>query len=99
MDPGVQDEVERLRVLVGAFELALGHLFEASPGGSEARARLAADLHELLDRTNERQAGSPAAQTYEALLRRLGAAAPDDPSGLGVVPTPEQGLPPVGPGA
>lgn len=99
MEADIRDEVERLRVLVGAFETALGHLFEASPGGSEARARLAADLRALLDSTNERQPGSPAAQTYEALLRRLGATGPGDPSGLGAVPTPERGLPPSGPGA
>ncbi|HEV7438265.1 MAG TPA: hypothetical protein VGN94_01380 [Methylobacterium sp.] len=94
----MQDEVERLRVLVGAFELAIGHLFAASPGGDAAKDRFAADLRELLAATNERQPGSPAAETYEALLRRLGAAHPDDPFGLGVVPTPEQGAPPVGSG-
>ncbi|KAB1070464.1 hypothetical protein [Methylobacterium planeticum] len=95
----MQDEVERLRVLVGAFELAIGHLFADSPGGEAAKGRFVADLRALLDATTERQPGSPAAETYAALLRRLGAAGPDDPSGLGVVPTPEQGAPPVGPGA
>jgi len=95
----MQDEVERLRVLVGTLELALGHLFAASPGGDAAKARFVADLRALREATNARQPGSPAAETYEALLRRLGAAHPDDPSGLGVVPTPEHGAPPVGPGA
>ncbi|WP_336491279.1 hypothetical protein [Methylobacterium nigriterrae] len=92
----MQDEVERLRVLIGALELALGHLFAASPGGEEARGRFAADLRDLLAATNERQPGSPAAETYEALLRRLGAAGPAET--LGAVPTPERGAPPSGPG-
>lgn len=92
------DETERLGLLVGVFELALTRLFEASPGGGQARALFAEDVRRLLADTREVQAGSPAVQTYEALLRRMGATGPGDADGLGVVPTPEQGLPPSGSG-
>lgn len=92
----MQDEIERLRLLVGAFELALGRLFETVPGGTDARERFAGDLRELVDNTKALQPDSVSVQTYEALLRRLGTAAAAD---LAAVPTPERGTPPVGPGA
>ncbi len=92
------DETERLGLLVGVFELALTRLFEASPEGGQARERFVEDVQRLLADTREVQTGSPAVQTYAALLRRLGAAEPGDPGGLGVVPTPEHGLPPAGSG-
>ncbi|MBB5761362.1 hypothetical protein ABEV34_10180 [Methylorubrum rhodesianum] len=92
------DDTDRLGLLVGVFELALNRLFEASPEGGQARDRFVEDVRRLLADTRELQADSPAAQTYEALLRRLGATHPGDADGLGVVPTPEQGVPPVGSG-
>ncbi|GMA74952.1 hypothetical protein GCM10025880_13690 [Methylorubrum aminovorans] len=55
-------------------------------------------MRRLLAETRALQGDSPAVQTYEALLRRLGATRPGDADGLGVVPTPEQGVPPVGSG-
>lgn len=93
----MQDEVAKLNVLINCLELAVGRLFEAADGGSRAKGLFVEDLRRLLDDTNELQPNSPAARTYEALLRRLGAAGGS--SELGVVPTPEQGAPPVGPGA
>ncbi|MFF8799595.1 MULTISPECIES: hypothetical protein [unclassified Methylobacterium] len=92
------DETERLGLLVGVFELALTRLFEVSPGGGQARERFVEDVQRLLADTRAIQTDSPAVQTYTALLRRLGAADPGDPGGLGVIPTPEHGLPPSGSG-
>ncbi|MBB2961859.1 hypothetical protein [Methylobacterium sp. R2-1] len=92
------DDTERLGLLLGVFELALSRLFEASPGGGQARDLFVEDVRRLLADTRELQSDSPAVQTYEALLRRLGATSPGDADGLGVVPTPEQGVPPVGSG-
>lgn len=93
------DETERLGLLVSVYELALTRLFEASPEGGRARDLFVEDVRRLLADTREVQAdGTPAVQTYEALLRRLGAARAGDPGGLGVVPTPERGLPPAGSG-
>lgn len=94
----MQDEVAKLNVLINCLELAIGRLFETASGGAQAKALFVGDLKGLLDNTNELQPDSPAAKTYEALLRRLGAADAQDGSGLGVVPTPEQGAPPVRPG-
>lgn len=92
-------EVQKLELLTGLYEVAIGRLFETVPGGDEAKRRFAADVRQLLEVTRERQPDGLAVQTYEALLRRLGAAPPDAAGGLGVVPTPEQGLPPSGSGA
>lgn len=92
------DETEQLGLLVAVFELALARLFEASPGGGRARDLFVEDVRRLLADTRELQGESPAAQTYEALLRRLGVTHPGDPDGIGVVPTPERGAPPVGAG-
>lgn len=92
----MSDEVERLGILVELMELALGRMFETTPGGSKAKGLFVEDVRRLLADTRERQPDSPAVQTYVALLRRLGAVEADDPSGLGVVPTPEHGLPPAG---
>ncbi|MGA4553934.1 hypothetical protein [Methylorubrum aminovorans] len=92
------EDTERLGLLVSVFELALGRLFEASPGGGQARDLFVEDVRRLLAETRALQGNSPAVQTYEALLRRLGATRPGDADGLGVVPTPEQGVPPVGSG-
>ncbi|POR40417.1 hypothetical protein [Methylobacterium sp. V23] len=94
----MSDDTQKLEILVGLYELAISRLFETVPEGSEAKRLFVEDVRQLLDNTNEVQAHSPAAQTYEALLRRLGAAPPDAAGGLGVVPTPEQGLPPSGSG-
>ncbi|POR40515.1 hypothetical protein [Methylobacterium sp. V23] len=91
-------DAQTLELLVGLHELAICRLFEAVPGGDEAKRLFVQDVQRLLDSTNEVQAHSPAAQTYEALLRRLGAATPDAAGGLGVVPTPKQGLPTSGSG-
>lgn len=93
----MSDEIERLGLLTGLMEAAIGRLFEASPGGAEAKRLFVEDVRRLLADTREVQDASPAIQTYEALLRRLGAAGPGD-GALGVVPTPEQGLPPAGTG-
>lgn len=92
------DDTERLGLLMGVFELALSRLFEASPGGGQARDLFVEDVRRLLADTRELQSESPAVQTYEALLRRLGATRPGDADGLGVIPTPEQGVPPAGSG-
>lgn len=94
----MSEDTQKLQILVGLYELAISRLFETVPGGDEAKRRFVQDVQQVLDRTNELQPHSPAAQTYEALLRRLGAAPPDAAGGLGVVPTPEQGLPPAGAG-
>ena len=94
----MSDDTQKLGILVGLYELAIGRLFESVPGGGEAKRLFGEDVRQLLDSTNELQLHSPAAETYEALLRRLGAAAPDAAGGLGVVPTPERGLPPSGSG-
>lgn len=94
----MSDDTQKLEILVGLYELAISRLFEAVPEGGEAKRLFIQDVRQLLDSTNEVQPHSPAAQTYEALLRRLGAAPPDAAGGLGVVPTPEQGLPPAGSG-
>ncbi|WP_264047985.1 hypothetical protein [Methylobacterium flocculans] len=90
------EDTQKLEILMGLYELAISRLFEALPGGDEAKRLFVQDVQQLLDSTNELQPHSPAAQTYEALLRRLGAAPPNAAGGLGVVPTPEQGLPPSG---
>ncbi|GJD94817.1 hypothetical protein [Methylobacterium iners] len=74
------------------LELAVMRLFETASGGAEAKALFVADVRRLLADTEAVQPDSPAVRTYTALLRRLGA--DDSP-----VPTPEQGLPPVGSGA
>ena len=92
------DDATRLGLLVNLYELAITRLFDTVPGGLEAKRLFVEDVRQVLDRTNEIQPHSPAAQTYEALLRRFGATTPDDASGLGVVPTPEQGLPSSGSG-
>ncbi|KQP10128.1 hypothetical protein ASF28_02935 [Methylobacterium sp. Leaf99] len=94
----MSDDTQKLQILVGLYELAISRLFETVPGGDEAKRLFVQDVQQVLDSTNELQPHSPAAQTYEALLRRLGAAPPDAAGGLGVVPTPEQGLPPAGAG-
>jgi hypothetical protein len=94
----MSDDTQKLGLLVGLYELAISRLFEAVTGGDEAKRLFVQDVRQLLDSTNELQPHSPAAQTYEALLRRLGAAGPDAAGGLGVVPTPEQGLPISGSG-
>ena len=94
----MSDDTQKLGLLIGLYELAISRLFEAVPGGGEAKRLFVQDVRQLLDSTNELQPHSPAAQTYEALLRRLGAAGPNTPGGLGVVPTPEQGLPISGSG-
>ncbi|TXM65583.1 hypothetical protein FV226_24780 [Methylobacterium sp. WL12] len=93
----MSEQVEKLGILVGLFELAIGRLFETVPAGDEAKRLFVDDVRQLLDATNELQPHSPAAQTYESLLRRLGATSPED-AGLGVAPTPEHGLPVSGPG-
>jgi hypothetical protein len=90
-------EAERLGLLIDLHELALTRLFETAAGGAEAKALFVADVRRLLAATRTLQPEGPAARTYEALLRRLGATA-GDPD-LAVSPTPEQGLPPSGPGA
>ncbi|KQP35179.1 hypothetical protein ASF49_22545 [Methylobacterium sp. Leaf104] len=92
------EDTQKLGILIGLYELAISRLFETVPKGDEAKRLFVDDVRQLLDSTNELQPHSPAAQTYEALLRRLGAAPPDAAGGLGVVPTPEQGLPPSGSG-
>jgi hypothetical protein len=94
----MSEDTQKLEILVGLYELAISRLFETVPGGDEAKRLFVQDVRQLLDSTNELQPHSPAAQTYEALLRRLGAAPPDAAGGLGVVPTPEQGLPTSGSG-
>ena len=94
----MSDDTQKLEILVGLYELAISRLFETVPEGGEAKRLFVQDVRQLLNSTNEVQPHSPAAQTYEALLRRLGAAPPDATGGLGVVPTPEQGLPPAGSG-
>ena len=94
----MSDDTQKLELLVGLYELAISRLFETVPSGGEAKRLFVQDVRQLLDSTNELQPRSPAAQTYEALLRRLGAADPDAPGGQGVVPTPEQGLPTSGTG-
>jgi hypothetical protein len=94
----MSEDTQKLEILVGLYELAISRLFETVPGGKEAKRLFVDDVRQLLDSTNELQPHSPAAQTYEALLRRLGAAPPDAAGGLGVVHTPEQGLPPSGSG-
>ena len=93
----MSEQVEKLGILVGLFELAIGRLFETVPAGDEAMRLFVDDVRQLLDATNELQPHSPAAQTYESLLRRLGATSPED-AGLSVAPTPEHGLPVSGPG-
>lgn len=94
----MSEQVEKLGILVGLFELAIGRLFETVPAGDEAKRLFVDDVRQLLDATNELQPHSPAAQTYESLLQRLGATSPEDALGLGVAPTPEHGLPVSGPG-
>lgn len=94
----MSEDTQKLQILVGLYELAISRLFETVPSGNEAKRLFIKDVQQVLDSTNELQPHSPAAQTYEALLRRLGAAPPDAAGGLGVVPTPEQGLPPAGSG-
>jgi hypothetical protein len=94
----MSDDTQKLEILVGLYELAISRLFETVPGGDKAKRLFVQDVEQLLDSTNELQPHSPAAQTYKALLRRLGAAPPDTDGGLGVVPTPERGLPPSGSG-
>ena len=98
MNEAMSEDTQRLGLLVGLYELAISRLFETVPSGDEARRLFVQDVRQLLDSTNELQPHSPAAQTYEALLRRLGAAPPNAADGLGVVPTPEQGLPTSGSG-
>lgn len=93
----MSDEVERLGLLTGLLETAIGRLFETSPSGAEAKRLFVEDLRRLLAETRAVQEDSPAIRTYAAMLRRLGAAGPDE-GDLGVVPTPERGLPPAGPG-
>ncbi|WP_375408932.1 hypothetical protein [uncultured Methylobacterium sp.] len=94
----MSDDTQKLGLLVNLYELAITRLFDTVPGGREAKRLFVEDVRQVLDRTNELQPHSPAAATYEALLRRLGATGPDDAPGLDVVPTPEQGLPPAGSG-
>ncbi|KQQ48639.1 hypothetical protein ASF58_05045 [Methylobacterium sp. Leaf125] len=94
----MSDDSRKLEILVGLYELAISRLFETVPEGGEAKRLFVEDVRQLLGSTNEVQPHSPAAQTYEALLRRLGAAPPDAAGGLGVVPTPERGLPVSGSG-
>lgn len=94
----MSEQVEKLGILVGLFELAIGRLFETVPGDDEAKRRFVADVRHLLASTNALQPHLPAAQTYEALLRRSGATSPEEAAGLGVAPTPEHGLPVSGPG-
>ena len=94
----MSDEIARLGLLAGLMEVAIGRLFETTAGGSEAKRLFIEDVRRLLADPREVQAHSPAIQTYEALLRRLGATGAGD-GALGVVPTPEQGLPPAGAGA
>ncbi|MEZ0250585.1 MAG: hypothetical protein ACAH20_06445 [Methylobacteriaceae bacterium] len=91
------DEIERLGLLAGLMEVAIGRLFETAEGGAEAKRLFVEDVRRLLADTRAVQTQSPAIQTYEALLRRLGATGAED-GPLGVVPTPEQGLPPAGAG-
>ena len=93
----MSEDADRLRILIDLHELAITRLFETASGGAEARRLVVADVRRLLADTRPLQPQGPAARTYEALLRRLDAAG-SDPE-LGVVPTPEQGLPPSGPGA
>ncbi|MGU3539299.1 hypothetical protein [Methylobacterium sp. A54F] len=94
----MSDEIERLGLLLNLHELAITRLFEAVPEGAAARRSFIADVRRLLDDTRALQPHGPAAQTYEALLRRFDATGPDD-GALGVTPTPERGLPPAGAGA
>lgn len=96
-DDRMADEIARLGLLAGLMEVAIGRLFETSDGGAEAKRLFVEDVRRLLADTRGVQAHSPAIQTYEALLRRLGATESGDGT-LGVVPTPEQGLPPAGAG-
>jgi hypothetical protein len=88
----MQDGAEIAGLHADLLELAVMRLFETVSGGAEAKALFVADLRRLLADTEAVQPDSPAVRTYTALLRRLGA----DES---AVPTPEQGLPPAGPGA
>ena len=98
IDPArLQAMMEAVSAFGGGAGGALTRL-TLSPEGGQARDRFVEDVRRLLADTRELQADSPAAQTYEALLRRLGATHPGDADGLGVVPTPEQGVPPVGSG-
>lgn len=96
-DQRMAEEIARLGLLAGLLETAIGRLFETSEGGAQAKALFVADVRRLLADTREVQSQSPAIRTYEALLRRLGAVGTGD-GALGVVPTPEQGLPPAGAG-
>ncbi|HEX8415962.1 MAG TPA: hypothetical protein VF641_00020 [Methylobacterium sp.] len=92
MQDGIeQDPIETVRLRVDLLELAVARLFETSEGGAEAKRLFVAEVARLRADTEALQPGSPAVQTYAALLRRLGA----DTS---AVPTPEHGLPPSGPG-
>jgi hypothetical protein len=86
----MSDDTQKLEILVGLYELAISRLFETVPEGSEAKRLFVEDVRQLLDNTNEVQAHSPAAQTYEALLRRLGAAPPDAAGGLGLYQRPSK---------
>lgn len=94
----MSDDTQKLEILVGLYEFAISRLFERVPLGGEAKRLFVEDVRQLLSSTNEIQPHSPAAQTYEALLRRLGAPPPEAFGGLGVVPTPERGLPTSGSG-
>jgi len=96
-DDRTSDEIARLGLLAGLMEVAIGRLFETSEGGAEAKRLFVGDVRRLLADTSEVQTHSPAIRTDEALLRRLGATEAGD-GALGVVPTPEQGLPPAGAG-
>ena len=49
------DDTERLGLLMGVFELALSRLFEASPGGGQARDLFVEDVRRLLADTRELQ--------------------------------------------